>query len=211
MNVLKIQQKLVAAGYDPGTADGVMGPKTMAAILNFTVRKNLGSLSVLLGRAMISDFRKYDINTDLRIMHFIAQSAHETADFRTLVEFGSGKDVNRNGFDDYLEKYDFRADLGNNKVGMGQRYRGRGIFQLTGMFNYLRFGRRISIDLVANPDRAAEPEIAVLIACLYWNDRKLSPLADANDITTITKKINGGRNGLDDRKAKLERLRLLFS
>jgi putative chitinase len=211
MDVLKIQKRLAAAGYDPGSQDGVMGPKTMASILNFTVKKNLGSLSVLLGRAMISDFKKYEINTDLRMMHFIAQAAHETANFRTLVEFGSGKDLNRNGFDDYLERYDFRGDLGNNKSGMGQKYRGRGIFQLTGLFNYIRFGSRISIDLAKNPDRAAEPEVAVLIACLYWNDKKLSPLADKDDIIGITKKINGGRNGLEDRQAKLARLKLLFA
>jgi putative chitinase len=211
MDILKIQKRLAAAGYDPGAQDGVMGPKTMAAILNFTVKKNLGSLSVLLGRAMISDFKKYEINTDLRMMHFIAQAAHETANFRTLVEFGSGKDLNRNGFDDYLERYDFRGDLGNNKAGMGQKYRGRGIFQLTGLFNYIRFGSRISIDLAKNPDRAAEPEVSVLIACLYWNDKKLSPLADKDDIVGITKKINGGRNGLEDRQAKLARLKLLFA
>lgn len=211
MDVLAIQKKLKAAGYNPGPLDGDIGPKTYAALINWLVRKDLGALSVLLGRAMASDFPKYGIVTPLRIMHFFAQAAHETGGFKYLSELGSGRDANKDGFDDYLQRYDFRKDLGNNKVGMGPKYRGRGIFQLTGYFNYLAFGKRLGIDLVNFPEKAAEPEISVTLACLYWSDRKINVFADKDDIVGVTKKINGGRNGLDDRTAYLNRLKTLFA
>lgn len=210
MDVLAIQKKLVAAGFSPGTLDGDLGPKTFTAIINYSVKKDLGSLSVLLGRAFAADFPKYNIVTGLRISHFIAQAAHETGGFRYLQELGSGKDANHDGFDDYLQKYDFRKDLGNNQVGMGPKYRGRGIFQLTGYFNYVAYGKRLGIDLAKLPEKAADPEIATLTACLYWTDRKMNDFADKDDVLSITKKINGGTNGLDDRKAYLARLKTLL-
>lgn len=210
MDVLKLQKKLLAAKYNPGPLDGDLGPKTFTAILNWLARKDLGSLGVLLARGMAADFPKYGIVTDLRIIHFLAQAAHETGNFRHMQELGSG-DRNGDGFDDYLQRYDFRKDLGNNKLGMGPKYRGRGIFQLTGYFNYLAFGKRIGIDLANLPEKAAEPEIAVTLACLYWADRKLNPIADADNTVLITRKINGGRNGLDDRIANVTRLKALFS
>lgn len=211
MNVLAIQKKIKAAGYDPGPLDGDIGPKTYTGMLNWLVRRNLGSLGVLLGRAMAADFPKYGIVTPLRIMHFLSQAAHETGGFRYLSELGSGKDLNKDGYDDYLQRYDFRADLGNNAVGMGPKYRGRGIFQLTGYFNYLAFGKRIGIDLAKFPEKAAEPEVSVTLACVFWSDRKINPLADKDDVLAVTRKINGGRNGLDDRTAYLNRLKTLFA
>ncbi len=205
MDVLSIQKKLKAAGYDPGVQDGDLGPKTYAALIDYVCGKKLGSLGILLSRGMAADFPKYGIVTPLRIAHFIAQAAHETGRFKYLSEMGSGRDANRDGYDDYLQKYDFRKDLGNNQVGMGPKYRGRGLFQLTGWYNYQKFGKRIGIDLAKLPEKAAEPEIAVLTACLFWSDRGLNAYADRNDVTTVTKKINGGSNGLDERKALTKR------
>jgi putative chitinase len=210
MNVLNVQTKLKAAGYDPGPLDGDIGPKTYTALINYTVKKDVGSLAVLLGRAMAADFPKYDVTTGSRIAFFIAQSAHETGNFRYMQELGSGKDLNHDGFDDYLQRYDKRADLGNKNVGDGPRYRGRGIFQLTGYFNYLSMGKRIGIDLIKNPEKAAEPETATLIACLYWSDKKLNGFADAGDIKGCTKKINGGYNGLEERTTYTNRLLALL-
>ena len=211
MNVVAIQKKLAGAGYSPGEIDGDLGPKTYAALLDYVCGKKLGSLGILLARGMASDFPKYGIVTPLRIAHFIAQAAHETGRFRYLSEMGSGKDANRDGYDDYLQKYDFRKDLGNNAVGMGPKYRGRGIFQLTGWYNYQKYGKRIGIDLTKLPEKAAEPEIAVLTACLYWTDRKINDFADRNDVVGVTKKINGGTMGLDERKAFTSRLVSILS
>jgi putative chitinase len=127
---------------------------------------------------------KYDIYTPLRIYHFIAQAAHECAHFKTLEEYASGK------------AYEGREDLGNINPGDGVRYKGRGIFQLTGRDNYRRFG---GILLERNPDLAANPRISVIIAMEYWRNKDLNRFADLDDIKGITYRINGGFNGIDDR------------
>jgi putative chitinase len=131
---------------------------------------------------------QYEVNTYLRVCHFLAQAAHESASFRTLEEYASGA------------AYEGRKDLGNTQKGDGVRYKGRGIFQLTGRANYRTIGAKIGKDLENNPTLAATPEISVLTALEYWKSRGLSKFADADDVTTITKRINGGLNGFDDRK-----------
>lgn len=136
---------------------------------------------------------KYEVNSYLRICHFIAQAAHESASFRTLEEYASGA------------AYEGRADLGNTKPGDGKRYKGRGIFQLTGRANYRTIGQKIGKDLENNPDLAATPEISVLTALEYWKSRDLSKFADKDDVETITRRINGGLNGFADRKEYLAR------
>lgn len=140
---------------------------------------------------------KYGLNNKTRVKHFLAQAAHETAGFKTLEEYATGA------------AYEGRKDLGNTQKGDGKRYKGRGIFQLTGRANYKTFGKKIGKDLENNPMLAGDAETSVLIALEYWNNRKLTPLADKEDITNITKKINGGLNGFDDRKkylAKAEKI-----
>jgi putative chitinase len=139
---------------------------------------------------------EYEINTHLRIAHFIAQAGHETAHFKTLVEYGS---------DSYFSRYDGRKDLGNTVAGDGLRYKGRGIFQLTGRFNYRAYGKKLNLDLENNPALAANPATSVRIACEYWKAKALNGWADRDDVKEITRRINGGFNGLADRVAKLAR------
>lgn len=134
---------------------------------------------------------KYEINNYLRVCHFLAQAAHEAASFRTLEEYASGT------------AYEGRIDLGNVKKGDGVRYKGRGIFQLTGRANYRAIGQKIGMDLENNPELASSPEVSVLTALEYWKSRNLNPLADADNVEAITRKINGGLNGFDDRKRYL--------
>jgi len=131
---------------------------------------------------------KYDVDTFLRVCHFLAQAAHESASFRTLEEYASGA------------AYEGRKDLGNVNKGDGVRYKGRGIFQLTGRANYRQMSKILNVDLENNPELAETPEISVLTALEYWKTRGLNRWADANDIVTITKRINGGTNGLSDRR-----------
>lgn len=133
---------------------------------------------------------RYDITTRLRICHFLAQAAHESDGFRTLTEYGGPA---------YFRRYDGRRDLGNTFPGDGARYHGRGLFQLTGRFNYRRFGALIGIDLEADPDRAMEPAISLAIAFAYWRERDINAAADADDVARVTRLINGGRTGLADR------------
>lgn len=134
---------------------------------------------------------KYAINTYWRIVHFIAQAAHESAHFRTLEEYASG------------EAYEGRKDLGNIHPGDGKRYKGRGIFQLTGRTNYRNMGNRLGVDLENNPELAETPKISVLTAMEYWKSRNLNQYADRDDVDQITRLINGGDNGLADRKKYL--------
>lgn len=210
MDIKKTQAALKAAGYDPGTIDGDLGPNTFTGLLSYAANHDIGSLGVLLGRAMAADFPKYQINTGLRIAHFIAQAAVETQWFRYLSELGSGKDANHDGYDDYLQQYDFRKDLGDSHVGDGDKYRGRGLFQLTGLFNYTVYATKLSLPLITNPAMAAQPEVAVLTACLYWSDRKINGMADADDCQAVTKKINGGLNAYSDRLAVTTKLKALL-
>lgn len=141
---------------------------------------------------------KYNINTYLRICHFLAQAAHESASFRTLEEYASGA------------AYEGRKDLGNTQPGDGKRYKGRGIFQLTGRANYRTMGQKLGYDLEGKPELAADPMISIKTACEYWNSRNLSALADKDDVNGITKKINGGYNGLEDRKKYLSKIKSII-
>lgn len=134
---------------------------------------------------------KYNIDTYLRVCHFLAQAAHESASFRTLEEYASGS------------AYEGRKDLGNTQPGDGKRYKGRGIFQLTGRANYRTYGQKLGYDLENNPELAKDPLVSIKTACEYWNSRDLSMYADNDDVMTITKRINGGFNGIDDRKQYL--------
>jgi putative chitinase len=145
---------------------------------------------------------RYDITTRLRICHFLAQAAHESDGFRTLREYGGPA---------YFKRYDARRDLGNTMPGDGARYHGRGIFQLTGRFNYRRYGELIGIDLEADPDRAMEPAISLSIAFAYWREREINVAADADDVARVTKRINGGRTGLADRTRLLAAAKAIWS
>jgi putative chitinase len=133
----------------------------------------------------------YQINTGLRLSHFMAQCAHECDNFRTMEEYASGA------------AYEGRVGLGNTQPGDGVRYKGRGIIQLTGRRNYRNYGAALGLDLENNPQLAAVPENAVKIACEYWKRNDLNTLADADNLEAITRRINGGVNGLADRRLKL--------
>lgn len=203
---MRLQIGLKRAGIDPGPTDGDPGPKTYQACIEY-VAGGVRSLATPLARAMAADFPKYQIDQKVcRIAHFLGQAACETMFFARFIEMGSGKDLNHNGEDDYFERYDGRQDLGNTHPGDGGKYRGRGIFEITGWWNYWRSGKRIGIDLLANPERAAEPEISVLLACMFWSDKGLNTYADANDSPAVTKKINGGQNGLAVRQAATDKI-----
>jgi len=141
---------------------------------------------------------KYEVSTYLRVCHFLAQAAHEAASFRTLREYASGA------------AYEGRKDLGNVKPGDGVRYKGRGIFQLTGRANYRDIGNKIGMDLENNPELAESPEVSVLTALEYWKSRNLNVLADRDDVEGITRKINGGLNGFEDRKKYLSRCKQII-
>lgn len=123
---------------------------------------------------------------------FIAQTAHETCSYQFVEEIWGPTPAQR--------RYEGRADLGNTQAGDGYRFRGRGYIQITGRANYRKFGKAIGADLENNPDLASRPDVAARIAVAYWLSRGLNELADAGNFKEITRRINGGYNGLADRQ-----------
>jgi predicted chitinase len=112
------------------------------------------------------------------------------------------------------EAYEGRYDLGNTQPGDGRRFKGRGLIQLTGRANYREYGRAISqeAELLANPELLeTDPDLCVDVAGWFWAKRNLNTLADADDLTRIIKRINGGLNGLEDRRRLLKRAKALLS
>lgn len=103
--------------------------------------------------------------------------------------------------------YGGRADLGNTKPGDGARYVGRGYLQVTGRANYREIGALIGFDLEAEPDCAAEPDTAVKIACAFWTARRLNALCDTGRFFDVSRRVNGGSTGYDDRCIWLEKAR----
>jgi putative chitinase len=144
---------------------------------------------------------EHGLTTRLRRCHFLAQAAHETDGFRTLEEYGGPA---------YFIRYEGRRDLGNTQAGDGVRYHGRGIFQLTGRANYRRFGQILGIDLEAEPERAKEPVTSLRVAFAYWDERSIDAAADADDSERVTKLINGGRNGLAERRRYLAKAKEIW-
>ncbi len=132
---------------------------------------------------------KYGINTPTRQRAFAAQMAHESGGFTATTERISNANADRN----------YGGRMGNNNPGDGSRYKGRGIIQLTGKDNYRQYSQAAGVDLVAHPELAADPNIAIKVAAAYWSDHQLNHLADNGDIRGITKRINGGYNGLNER------------
>lgn len=128
------------------------------------------------------------LNTALRQAHFLAQNAHESDGFKTTVEYASGK------------AYEGRKDLGNTKPGDGVRYKGRGLIQVTGRYNYRAMGKALGQDFEDDPTMAAEFPWAAETAAVYWRDKNINRYADRNDIKAVTRAINGGLNGLADRQ-----------
>ena len=161
-----------------------LGTATLRAIAPQARVAIIGPVGAALPRVL----PRYDIVTALRIVHFIAQAAHESDNFRTLSEYGGAA---------YFARYDGRKDLGNVVAGDGKRFKGRGIFQCTGRDNYARYGKRLGLDLIKEPALAARPDISVRIAVLYWGDKGLNPYADRGDTAAISRAINRG-----DPKAK---------
>jgi len=167
------------------------------------------------------------ITTLLRRSHLIAQLAHESAGFRRLVE---NLNYSPSRIAQVWPRLAKRADklahkpeaLANaayaNKIGNGDeasgdgwRYRGRGLIQLTGRDNYRAASAQLGLSLPSNPDQAAEPDTAVQIALWFWRSRACNVAADLDDVEAVTRKINGGINGLADREHLTERAKRIFT
>ncbi|MBP2872173.1 MULTISPECIES: glycoside hydrolase family 19 protein [Pseudomonas] len=136
---------------------------------------------------------KYGIVHQLRIAAFVAQIGHESGQLRYVREIW-GPTVQQAG-------YEGRTDLGNIVPGDGSKYRGRGLIQITGRANYAVCGDALGLDLINQPLLLEQPQHAAMSAAWFWGSRGLNTLADHGDFLKITKRINGGTNGLADRQA----------
>jgi putative chitinase len=149
--------------------------------------------------ALNQTFAKYQINTRIRICHFMAQVLHESGSFRYMFEIWGPTPTQRN--------YEGRKDLGNIFPGDGYLFRGRGYIQLTGRSNYKAASIEFGVDLLTNPDLVAQFPLVSFAAGWYWKTHSLNQFADMDDVVTITKRINGGLNGLSDRQKWLEKVK----
>ena len=144
----------------------------------------------------------YEINTPLRAAAFLAQIAHESGSLNYVQEIASGA------------SYNYRVDLGNttneainaaHPFPPGRFYKGRGLIQITGFYNYKACGEALGVDLVHYPAMLEAPDLATKSAGWFWDKKHLNDYADVHDMFAITKRINGGTNGLKKRMAFYDR------
>lgn len=173
---------------------------------------------------------KYQINTMLRVCHFLAQLSHESGAF-SIIEENLNYSATRlmQVFPKYFPtqdlalKYERQPKAIANKVyanrmgnsteasGDGYKYRGKGFVQLTGRTNMQQIGKALGIDLETNPDLILEPKYLALSAGEFWNSRDLNKFADEDNIKEITRRINGGFNGLEDRIVQYNKIKKILS
>ncbi len=172
---------------------------------------------------------KYNINTPLRKAYFLSQVAHESGGFKFVTEnlnysakalYGVFRKYfptleAANSYARQPEKiankvYANRMGNGSESSGDGWKYKGRGLIQLTGKSNYQSLSDATGQDFISNPNTVSNPEWALTSACWYWQKRNINKYADADDIHMVTKLINGGYNGLQNRQHFLEEFKKLY-
>jgi putative chitinase len=168
--------------------------------------------------ALNETFTRFGINTPRQQAAFIGQCGHECGNFKVLEENLNYRAVTlmklwpkrfptlevANGYEKNPRRianmvYSGRMGNRNESSGDGYRFRGRGCIQLTGHANYFHAGKALGIDFVADPDLVGTPKYAALTAGWFWSTHGCNEIADRGDWTQLTKKINGGTIGLDDR------------
>ena len=205
----------------PSGGSGIITPAKLKEIMPKASDENIARYVPALNEEMGAD----EINTPLRIAHFIAQIAHESGSFHYSAEnlnysakalravFGKyfPTDEEAEAYARQPEKianrvYANRMGNGDEASGEGWKFRGRGLIQLTGKDNYTKCGAGTDMDLISDPDQLAnDANAAVAASGWFWDSRGLNAYADKDDVETITKRINGGLNGIDDRKEFLAR------
>ncbi|MDB5706248.1 MAG: hypothetical protein JWN66_3364 [Sphingomonas bacterium] len=224
MDVKRLQQRLTDAGFYHKPIDGALGPNTYAALFSYMARKDLGARGLAIGTGCAANLAGAGITSELRLAHFLAQTATETQGYKNLEEnlsysaaqlmaifpkvFPTEKSTKgfvMNPEPLALKVYSDRMGNGPASTGDGWDFRGRGLIQLTGRTNYTAREAESGVPLLTMPDLAADPGMSVRLACLFWTSRAINAAADADDLVKVRKLVNGGTNGLDDAKIHLAR------
>ena len=153
---------------------------------------NAGQVAGVFVPVLNTAMNRYQIVGSKRVAAFIAQIGHESGQLKYVKEIW-GPTVAQS-------RYEGRADLGNTEPGDGSKYRGRGLIQITGRANYKACGDALGLDLINQPELLEKPQHACMSAAWFWATKGLSTLADEGKFETITRRINGGLNGLADRQ-----------
>ena len=140
----------------------------------------------------------YEIDTPTRQQHFLSQCAHESDHFRTTQEYASGA------------AYEGRKDLGNSHKGDGRRFKGRGLIQLTGRANYAAAEKALGAPFLDQPELIERFPFAADVSGWFWQSHGLNQLADKDDVKAVTRRVNGGLNGLASRTALLQTARTMI-
>lgn len=202
INAFQLQSRLGVA------QDGKIGAGTLAAL--FSRAGAAPEAAGELGLAANVHFRTYGILDDaLRLAHFMAQCAHESGGFHYNREIWGPTDAQK--------RYEGNPNLGNDQLGDGKRYMGRGPGQLTGRANYRRYGRRLGIDLENHPELLELWSVGLLAFCSYWDLCGLNTYADADNLRAVSNGINRGDphsskdpNGWADRQTRCATMRRLI-
>ncbi|WP_322055615.1 glycoside hydrolase family 19 protein [Burkholderia cenocepacia] len=182
------------------TASGMtMTPQTLAAALQIPLSRATPWADPLSAAMAL-----YAIDSPARQAAFLAQCGHETGGFQWLREIW-GPTAAQRAYEPPAAK---AAELGNTQKGDGFRYRGGGLLQITGRYNYRVMGQKIGINLEGNPDQISQPSVAAEVSAQFWADHALSAFADAGEFLSISRAINLGNprsaatpNGMPDRLA----------
>jgi putative chitinase len=194
------------------TSDGVVGDATWVKLFgNSTTQPviTVGVLKLEKLKGVIPDnvikqipdtAIKFNITTNLRLAHFLSQCAHESGNFKYTKELGD---------DSYFQKYEGRKALGNTQPGDGIKFKGRGFIQLTGRANYEKFSKFCGEDCVSNPDLVST-KYPMMSAAYFFDKNKLWSICDKGSddetVKLLTKRVNGGYNGLEDRQKKFDKI-----
>jgi len=199
---------LGAAALAPQTADAKSAPQKPAITQQVQGDANYATKLVLKPEAkvLIRTAQAAGIKGK-ELAQFVAQCAHETANFSSLKEFGGRAD-----FKKYDPKHNPRKAkmLGNKQVGDGARYHGRGYIQLTGRDNYKRAGQALGLPLEEQPELVERPDIAAKVAVWFWQNQVAPKVNNFNDTAQVTKPINSGLKGLQDRHNKFSSIMALM-
>lgn len=202
---------LGAAALAPQNADAKVAPQQKPAITQQAAQPDVAGITKTLlkpdAKVLIQTGRASGMRGK-ELAQFVAQCAHETANFSSLKEKGGSLD-----FKKYDPKHNPRKAkiLGNIKAGDGAKYHGRGYIQLTGRDNYKRAGQALGLPLEEQPELLERPEIAAQVAVWFWQNQVAPKVSNFNDTAQVTKPINSGLKGLEDRQNKFASISALMS